>query len=258
MHKRTPNWLLSFFVAIGCISLIPNTANAQVTPPSELALRNAAQPSESLAKVLTSWTQMQGQSITVSNVNARCIGQVCFVFAGGQTLFVNIDEISKDTRDRLIQCNMFGCPTTVTGNLSVLGEKPLLLTRSMIFVDETQFISQSPQSTFQNPPQSASPQQPENSKTCPPGQKFEWFFNACVNEEKPVSPATTENLNRGMLQICNLTMGIYGKCPCIVSNSTAAGFTATQFLHLVGKEDRKTTPEQRTEFDRIVNACLAQ
>lgn len=250
IQKRSPHLLLSILVAIGSISLMPNTANAQLTPPSELALRNAAEQSESLAKVLTSWTQMQGQSITVSNVNARCIGQVCFVFAGGQTLFVSIDEISKDTRDRLIQCNMFGCPTTVTGNLSVFGEKPLLLTRSMIFADETQYISQSPQS--------ASPQQPQNSKTCPPGQKFEWFFNACVNEEKPVTSASTQNLNRGMLQICNLTMGIYGKCPCIVSNSMSAGFTATEFAHLVGKEDRKTTSEQRSEFDRIVNACLSQ
>jgi len=90
-------------------------------------------------------------------------------------------------------------------------------------------------------------------KTCPPGQKFVEFFNSCEKIEKPVS---TKGLDRGMLQFCNLTMGIYGKCPCIVRDSMAAGFTTTQFIHLAGKETEKTTPQQQAKYDKIFKTCL--
>jgi hypothetical protein len=146
MHKRNPNLLLSIFVVIGCISLIPATIAAQPLPPqpSGIALRNAAQQSESLAKVLASWTQLQGQSITISNVNALCLGQVCFASAGGQTLLID-SEIDLNARERLLKCTLFGCPATIKGIISSVGDKPLLLTSSITFVDETQYNSQPPE-----------------------------------------------------------------------------------------------------------------
>ena len=261
MYKKISHYFLSIFVAIGSVSLAPSHISAQ---PSETTFRNAMQPSSSLLKVLSDWRQLQGQTVTVSNVNAFCINNVCALTGGGQNLLMRDNQIERELKERLLKCSTFGCPVTASGVVDKFGNNPILVPQTITFLDGTNYtveksVPSQSQSTFTNTPQSEPlAQQPESSKTCPPGQKFEWFFNACVNEEKPVSLETTQNLDRGMLQFCNLTMGIYGKCPCIVSNSMAAGFTTTQFVHLAGNENRKTTPEQQAEFNKIVNACLAQ
>jgi hypothetical protein len=94
---RSPHLLSSLLVAIACTHLLkPVKSFAQTTMPSKLTLRNGSQPSDSLIKVLLDWKELEGQRVTISDVNLFCLNNICMLVAGGQGIRIQSSQLKRD------------------------------------------------------------------------------------------------------------------------------------------------------------------
>lgn len=148
--KRSFHLLLSLLAAIASTNLLkPSESFAQNTMPSQLTLRNGSQPSESLIKVLLDWKEIQGQLVTISDVNISCFNDICLLIAGGgKGIRVQSNQFNRDVREQILRCSFFGCPVTITGVISSYVNSPILEPQNITFLEGTQYNSASSQTSI--------------------------------------------------------------------------------------------------------------
>lgn len=139
MKIRSFHLLSSLLVAVACAHLLkPIESFAQTTMPSKLTLRNGSQPSDSLIKALLDWKELEGQRVTISDVNLSCLNDICLLVAGGQGIRVQSSQLQRDVREQILRCSVFGCPVTITGVISKYGRNPVLEPQNITFLEGTQ------------------------------------------------------------------------------------------------------------------------
>lgn len=106
---RSPGCLLS-------CSLLALVGTPAVAIPANL--RNSTTPSQMLVRILASPTDYYGQSVSLQNVNVQCMGSVCTISAGGQSLLLDHASLRKSDRQRLLTCVPLGCAASIRGSLS--------------------------------------------------------------------------------------------------------------------------------------------
>lgn len=148
--KRSFHLLLSLLAAIACTHLLkPTESFAQTTIPSKLTLRNGSQPSESLIKVLLDWKELEGQRVTISDVNISCFNDICLLIAGGgKGIRVQSNQFNRNIREQILRCSFFGCPVTITGVISSYVNSPILEPQNITFLEGTQYNSASSQTSI--------------------------------------------------------------------------------------------------------------
>lgn len=149
--KRSFHLLLSLLAVIACTHLLkPIESFAQTTTPSKLTLRNGSQPSESLIKALLDWKELEGQRVTITDVNISCFNDTCLLVAGGKGIRVQSNQFNRDVREQILRCSAFGCPVTITGVISKYGSNPILEPQNITFLEGTQYNSASSQTSIPN------------------------------------------------------------------------------------------------------------
>jgi hypothetical protein len=84
-------------------------------------IRNSTSPSESLVRILANPSQYNGKSVDIQNVNVQCMGSICSISAGGQSLLLDNTSLSESDRQRLLKCIPLGCAASIRGSVSSLG-----------------------------------------------------------------------------------------------------------------------------------------
>jgi hypothetical protein len=139
IKKRSFHLLSSLLVAIACTHMLkPVESFAQTTMPSKLTLRNGSQPSDSLIKALLDWKELEGQRVTISDVNLSCLNDICLLIAGGQGIRIQSSQLQRDVREQILRCSVFGCPVTITGVIGKYGRNPILEPQNITFLEGTQ------------------------------------------------------------------------------------------------------------------------
>jgi hypothetical protein len=84
-------------------------------------IRNAITPSAALAGVVASPDQFMGKEVLLTNINAQCLGRVCSVSAGEQSLLLENRSLSDADRHRLMKCTPMGCAAEMSGTVAAIG-----------------------------------------------------------------------------------------------------------------------------------------
>jgi hypothetical protein len=145
---RSLHLLSSLLVAIAWTHLLkPVESFAQTTMPSKLTLRNGSQPSDSLIKALLDWKELEGQRVTISDVNLSCLNDICMLVGGGQGIRIQSIQLKRDVREQILRCSVFGCPVIITGVISNNGRNPILEPQNITFLEGTQYNSTTSQTS---------------------------------------------------------------------------------------------------------------
>lgn len=121
-------WLPLLFVGMPFFAIRAHAVPANI--------RNATTPSPALAGVVANSDQSMGKEVLLTNINAQCLGGVCSVSAGGQSLLLDNSTLSDVDRQRLMKCAPMGCAAEVRGTVAAMGSTgdlrvPLLRVRSL-------------------------------------------------------------------------------------------------------------------------------
>jgi len=170
IKKRSFHLLSSLLVAIACAHLLkPVVSFAQTPMPSKLTLRNGSQPSDSLIKALLDWKELEGQRVTISDVNLSCLNDICLLIAGGQSIRIQSSQLQRDVREQILRCSVFGCPVTITGVIGKYGRNPILEPQNITFLEGKQYNSSTSQTS-------------RSSKKIPDGDYINGFVSAEATE----------------------------------------------------------------------------
>lgn len=116
--QRHPGDWRSLFPLLGLPLLALFCVPVEAIPAN---IRNSTTPSASLVRILANPSEYNGKFVDLKNINVQCMGSICSISAGGQSLLLDNTSLSASDRQRLLKCVPLGCAASIRGSVSSLG-----------------------------------------------------------------------------------------------------------------------------------------